>query len=523
MVGRTVVIGDIPWVAQSAEAFLSKLFACSYSIAGLNVLSGNPMDHFVHRHTHRVVRGTLVICGRPDGRLSALSTAEAAVCLSVNQASSIQSLGGTCESITIGHNPFKLDLTADAIFLKRKRPMFLCERMLVETDAKDETTKNDASSKEQSSPEASKQASQRFSFLSRIFSRTRNAPDPFLDNSLTHGDSSVRPRVHKRRSAAALLGAYMNIEEEFGSKRKEHETHDEVVSVDDVVLEAIQQRKFSDRARKLFQAFDLDGNGFLSEENFVKGSKKISPNFSEEQARMLFYRADEDQSGRLDYDQFLTLLRWSDLDRTMKAPPSNRDKRGIIQIEASDEKYFGETLRRYNAGKSMKDIDFMLARSQHFSQELYETRIASLQRFVAMTVLFHQMGKRVQEFFVKISFGILGYRMDRTHSIMRIATTASPVSGADVRQQMRHLRLLKKVHHSIHVISNAYKKYKIKKEAKRVKELERQASSMESSTRTSTLIASESFTPSVSIASSMDKMAPSVSVASSLDAKGLSE
>ncbi len=41
MVGRTVVIGDpCPWVAQSAEAFLSKLFACSYSIAGCGVLSG---------------------------------------------------------------------------------------------------------------------------------------------------------------------------------------------------------------------------------------------------------------------------------------------------------------------------------------------------------------------------------------------------------------------------------------------------------------------------------------------------
>ena len=50
MTGRTVVIGDIPWVAQAADAFLSKLFAVSYSIAGLNVLSGNPSDHFVHRN-----------------------------------------------------------------------------------------------------------------------------------------------------------------------------------------------------------------------------------------------------------------------------------------------------------------------------------------------------------------------------------------------------------------------------------------------------------------------------------------
>ena len=44
MVGRTVLVGGVPWVPQSAEAFLSKLFACSYSIAGLNVLSGNPAE-----------------------------------------------------------------------------------------------------------------------------------------------------------------------------------------------------------------------------------------------------------------------------------------------------------------------------------------------------------------------------------------------------------------------------------------------------------------------------------------------
>lgn len=119
MVGRTVVVGDCPWVAQSAEAFLSKIFACSYSIAGLNVLSGNPADHLVHRHTHRVVRGTLLVCGRPDGRLPALTSLEASTCLSINQASSIQSMGGTCESITIGHNKSKLPLSKRAIYLKR--------------------------------------------------------------------------------------------------------------------------------------------------------------------------------------------------------------------------------------------------------------------------------------------------------------------------------------------------------------------------------------------------------------------
>ena len=42
--GRSVLIGDVPWVAQSAEAFASKLFALSYSIATCSFASANPAD-----------------------------------------------------------------------------------------------------------------------------------------------------------------------------------------------------------------------------------------------------------------------------------------------------------------------------------------------------------------------------------------------------------------------------------------------------------------------------------------------
>ena len=55
-------------------------------MATINVSSGNPLDHLVHRHTHRVVRGALLAVGRPDGRMNALTGAENTVCLSVNQA-----------------------------------------------------------------------------------------------------------------------------------------------------------------------------------------------------------------------------------------------------------------------------------------------------------------------------------------------------------------------------------------------------------------------------------------------------
>jgi len=82
-----------------------------------------------------------------------------------------------------------------------------------------------------------------------------------------------------------------------------------------------------------------------------------------------------------------------------------------------------------------------------------------------MTVMFHQIGSRVEKFFSKISFGLLGYRIDRSHSIMRIATTASPISGADVRDRKREIHHMNVINKSVHLISLAWLTYKAKKEA----------------------------------------------------------
>ena len=73
------------------------------------------------------------------------------------------------------------------------------------------------------------------------------------------------------------------------------------------------------------------------------------------------------------------------------------------------------------------------------------------------------MGWRVENFFSKMSFGQLGYRMDRTHSIMRIATTASPVSGADVRDRKWAIFYMRKMHRSVDIISTAWLSYKASK------------------------------------------------------------
>ena len=74
--------------------------------------------------------------------------------------------------------------------------------------------------------------------------------------------------------------------------------------------------------------------------------------------------------------------------------------------------------------------------AQNELQEIYEGRMGSLERFVAFLVLFHEMGKKVQDWWPRMSCGMLGYDMSRSHSIMRIATTASPVPGYDVRHKI---------------------------------------------------------------------------------------
>jgi len=98
----------------------------------------------------------------------------------------------------------------------------------------------------------------------------------------------------------------------------------------------------------------------------------------------------------------------------------------------ADAMYIGEHLLA--SGSDLEDDALM--RQEAMLQTLYESRMASLQRCVSFMLVFYTMAKLVQDFWPRVSFGMLGYDMSRTQSIMRVATTASPVSGAGVRARM---------------------------------------------------------------------------------------
>jgi hypothetical protein len=125
---RTIVIGDVPYVNQLIESYVSKLFAESYSIASVDVHGANAVDHLVHRFTHRVVRGLLIAVGRPDGRLFALTKAESWVLMALQQCKSIVHLLSPPEILTVGHNPYVNPSVIDKhLVLERRRPKFFCE------------------------------------------------------------------------------------------------------------------------------------------------------------------------------------------------------------------------------------------------------------------------------------------------------------------------------------------------------------------------------------------------------------
>eukprot|EP00798_Chlamydomonas_sp_ICE-L_P015346 gene15346-21432_t len=125
---RTVVICDVPFVHQITETYVSKLWALSYGMASLDVQGGSPQDHFVHRFTHRVVRGLLIAVGRPDGRMYSQTKTEAATILSILQAKVIRHMGGAAEVVSVGSNPFHPKTAVDInVVLPDFRPRSLIE------------------------------------------------------------------------------------------------------------------------------------------------------------------------------------------------------------------------------------------------------------------------------------------------------------------------------------------------------------------------------------------------------------
>ena len=103
---RTLIIADVSWVNQLLESYISKLFSLSYGIASLEVHGSNTQNHLLHSFGHRVVRGTLVWLGVPDGRHSRQQQkVESAAIRTGTQVNGVRNFNVGAEIIAVGRNP----------------------------------------------------------------------------------------------------------------------------------------------------------------------------------------------------------------------------------------------------------------------------------------------------------------------------------------------------------------------------------------------------------------------------------
>ncbi len=103
---RTLVIGDVPWVSKLLKSYVSKLFSLSYGIASLDVHGADPQDDLLHEFGHRIVRGTLLFLGAPDGRRGQRQAQlESAVIMTGKQVDGVRNIDVGPEVVMIGANP----------------------------------------------------------------------------------------------------------------------------------------------------------------------------------------------------------------------------------------------------------------------------------------------------------------------------------------------------------------------------------------------------------------------------------
>ena len=336
------------------------------------------------------------------------------------------------ECITIGHNPHKLPLTAWGVALETHRPNFLCEVSVNRLDRRCVLSQIKSARSLQSNA------------LSRSFHRSVR----LNDDDTSQGESSFS--CHSR-----LQGIY----EDASRSRLSAGDNDPAIQkhlIDTILDHIINEKSDMESLRLLFEKIDTDNSGSLDQDEFIRAFSERAPSLTRAEIVEIFHDNDIDKNGTLDFDEFISIAKNPQASAAFTLLNEERRVGPLLDVPPTKERYFGENIRKMHADS----VDEMLLSShQQMAMELYESRVASLQRFVAMTVLFHQIGKKVQDFFPAISFGLLGYRIDRTQSNLRIATTASPVGGADVRNRMLTMKMRYNIERSVRALSRSWPIY----------------------------------------------------------------
>jgi len=455
---RVLVIADVPWVHQSLEIYVSKLFALCYGDNGIDVHGANPVDSFVHRFTHRVQRGVLVALGRPDGRLSALQRAEGACLLAAMQGAAIQNMNTGPEIFSVGHVrsrvmtiAARLRTDSSAIFvtppqnpargnpgairehvvLPSNRRLFTCEYI---TKASHSGSSEDALAALGSGKGQSKAMMYDNSKLCDRCAVTPARLECMMCTSafcrschlIVHLRGDVAKREHEPLPllAAVLMRASaqrarLRLMERAGISPE----MDEAEEVDQTALRVGHFGRLGAGAGTAFPHFGgragstrLTGHGKLLQ---ASGAP-----LGVHHARL--HLADvAAQRARNRWRCACRVLIWQA--SPWKSLVLHVKKNSATNADGSPMTAFAALYRDFSTAGSKAVLD-----AEAPMKDLFEGRFLSFERYISFLVLFHAMALKVSS----TSWPLPPWDISRSQSILRVASTAAPVSGAEVAARL---------------------------------------------------------------------------------------
>eukprot|EP00808_Paulinella_micropora_P025691 g57099.t1 len=423
---RTIIIIDTPVNHQLLENFVSKLFSQSYSVCCPDVHGSSGLDHFVHRFTHRVCRGVLLAVGRPDGRLCNLARSESAVLLGVKQAAFIRNNkypgeSSGPETVTIGHNDYQPNVgLAHHIVIHSQRRKFLDEYVYEQLYA---SAKPYTGALLRLLRLANRNLRPRNGMNGSSKGGTSYEADPILE-LLRQGDAMAMPSSTTADAPKEMKdeGADINTPIVYHvSSSREH------------TFEKPKNRK--EKAAGTFQTLlagnSEDGKGHATSELSLRKGKAARSSHDNE-----ILEVDQPYSTHhIEPDVELAAQ------AAVEAMQAGQSLVAYLMDHAKKlkrEVLIATEGLKQGAGKISNDPDERLAwasrldartlhiqDSQVIVQQFYESRIASLERYIAFCVMFHAMAKACHKPWFRPEWDIA-----KSQSNLRVATTASPIGAA---------------------------------------------------------------------------------------------
>jgi hypothetical protein len=125
----------------------------------------------------------------------------------------------------------------------------------------------------------------------------QESPDDFADSIAAPNEDSHEEPDSQGKSKETLELKFLKLSfkglEELGRKKED-------------VIKELGELKL----RRLFDSFDEDGGGTISEIEFVKACKNMRLNFHQDDLKLFFAEFDKDQNGDLDFEEFAMLVKF---------------------------------------------------------------------------------------------------------------------------------------------------------------------------------------------------------------------